>query len=452
MEVIDNKINRLSLFSLTWPIFIEIFLYMLLGNVDTLMLSRYSDNAVAAVGVSNQILSMIVIMYGIVSSGTAILVAQYLGAKKYFKASEVTVMALFVNLLFGATLSISMALLGPNILSLMNIPPNLMDEATSYMRIVGGFSFIQALMMTMTAVIRSHGKMKISLLVTIGMNITNVIGNYLFIFGALGVPRLGVFGVGISTTISRTLGFIVLFIILTKKIDKNINFSYLRPFPKETLSSLLKIGIPTAGEQLSYNGSQIVITFFITMLGAEALTTRVYTQNIMMFIYLFSVAIGQGTQILIGHLVGAREYDDAYSACIKSLKMAIAISLLMAITFSLFRNSIIGIFTENTKIITTASALILLTMILEPGRAFNLVIINSLRASGDVRFPVRMGIISMWGISVVLSYVLGIYFGLGLIGMWIAFATDEWFRGLFMLWRWKSRKWQTMSFVKESAS
>ncbi len=75
-------------------------------------------------------------------------------------------------------------------------------------------------------------------------------------------------------------------------------------------------------------------------------------------------------------------------------------------------------------------------------------IINSLRAAGDVKFPVYMGVISMWGVSVTLSYILGIHFGLGLVGVWIAFAVDEWFRGILMFWRWKSRAWENMSFVK----
>jgi Na+-driven multidrug efflux pump len=174
----------------------------------------------------------------------------------------------------------------------------------------------------------------------------------------------------------------------------------------------------------------------------------VYAQNLMMFIFLFSVAISQGTQILIGHLVGAREYENAYERCLKSLKIAIIISLAMAGIFSLFADSLLRIFTDNEQIIELGKTLIYLTIILEPGRSFNLVVINSLRATGDVRFPVYMGILSMWGVSVTLSYVLGIWFGLGLIGIWISFIADEWLRGLIMLKRWRSRTWMKKGFVE----
>jgi Na+-driven multidrug efflux pump len=195
----------------------------------------------------------------------------------------------------------------------------------------------------------------------------------------------------------------------------------------------------------------MVITIFIAALGTEALTAKVYAQNIMMFIFLFSVAISQGTQILIGHMVGGKDYEAAYKRCMKSLRLAIMISFGTAVIFSLFSEELMGIFTSNPDIIKIGSVLILLTILLEPGRSFNLVVINSLRAAGDVKFPVYMGILSMWGVSVTLSYVLGIHFGLGLAGIWIAFIADEWLRGLLMLWRWRSRVWVNKSFVSSKA-
>lgn len=439
--------KRWSLFSLTWPLFIEILLYMLMGNADTLMLSLYSDKAVAAVGVSNQILSLVIVMFGFVATGTSILVAQSLGAKNRRSAAEVAAVSIGANLIFGLLLSCVAYFFGGHILRLMDLPAELMDQAQIFLKIVGGFSFIQALIMTIGAIIRSYGYTRDSMFVAIGMNILNVCGNTMFIFGLLGFPVLGPEGVAISTTVSRFIGLIAAVWILFKRVPGPFPFKMMFLFPKEHIRNLLKIGIPSAGEHLSYNGSQMVITFFITMLGTEALTTKVYTQNIMMFIYLASIAISQGTEIIIGHMIGGKSYEAAYQRCMKSLRLAILISFSAALVFSLFSHQLVGLFTANKEIITLGSTLILLTMLLEPGRSFNLVIINSLRAAGDVRFPVYMGILSMWGVSVGLSYILGIHFGFGLIGIWIAFICDEWLRGLLMLWRWKSRVWVDKSFV-----
>jgi Na+-driven multidrug efflux pump len=110
--------------------------------------------------------------------------------------------------------------------------------------------------------------------------------------------------------------------------------------------------------------------------------------------------------------------------------------------FYLFSELILAIFTSNVEIINVGTLLLLLTIILEPGKAFNLVVINSLCAAGDVKFPVIIGIFSMWGIAVTISYTLSLYFELGLIGIWLAFIADEWLRGLLVLWRWRRREWQ----------
>ncbi|WP_449540474.1 MATE family efflux transporter [Ferdinandcohnia sp. Marseille-Q9671] len=439
--------KKLTLFALTWPIFIELLLHMLMGNADTLMLSMYSDNSVAAVGVSNQILSLIIVMFGFIATGTAVLVAQHFGANNERSASEVAVVSIATNFIFSLILSIVVFLLSKKLLLLMDLPIELLDEADSYLRIVGLFSFLQALIMTIGAVLRSYGFTRDTMYVTIGMNILNVIGNYIFIFGPFGLPVLGVEGVAISTTFSRLVGLVVISYLLVKRIDHGLPFKKIFSLPAHHLRNLLKIGIPSAGEQLSYNSSQMLITYFITIMGTQALTTKVYAQNLMMFIFLFSIAISQGTQILVGQMIGARDITNAYKRAIKSLKLAIIISFAMALVFSICKDPLLSIFTTNEEIIQTGGLLILLTIILEPGRAFNLVLINALRAAGDVKLPVYMGILSMWGICVPIAYVLGVQLELGLVGVWISFIVDEWFRGLVMLWRWRSRAWERKSFV-----
>lgn len=444
-----NNVKELTLFALTWPIFIEIMLHMLMGNADTLMLSQYSDEAVAAVGVSNQILSVVIVMFGFVAQGAAVLIAQNLGAKNDRTAADISVMAISMNLWFSIILSVALALGAKWILGLMSLPAELMGEASTYMQVVGGLIFIQALIMTTGAILRSYGYTKDTMKVTIGMNILNVVGNYLVIFGPWGFPVLGVVGVAYSTAISRLLGFIVLLIILVKRSDGRLKFGNFFRYDKAHLKGLLQIGIPSAGEQLSYNASQMVITYFVAQLGTVAITTKVYTQNIMMFIFLFAIAIGQGVQILIGHMVGAGQAEDAYKMGIKSLRLSAFVSLTMASVVFVFAKPLLGIFTDNPEILETGALLLIFTVILEPGRAVNIVMISALRAAGDVKFPVYIGIIVMWGVGVTLAWFLTIFLNLGLIGIWIAFIADEWVRGTFMLRRWRQRNWISMNFVRQ---
>lgn len=445
----NNSKKKMTVFNLTWPIFIEILLLMLLGSVDTLMLSRYSDNAVAAVGVANQLIGMMNIMFGILSTGTAVLIAQNLGAGNKKVASKIATVSLVMNFLFGLILSLIMFFAARGILGAMGIRQELMEYGMEYLQIVGGFLFFQSVLMTCTAIVRSHGFTKISMFVTLVMNIIHVILDYIFIFGPFGLPILGVRGVAISTNISKILGLIVMLYVVFRNVERGISINHLKSFPKKIVTDLLKIGIPTAGEQLSYNISQLTITYFINFLGNEALITKAYVQNIIMFAFLFAASIGQGTEILIGHLIGANENEKAYKTCLRSLKLAIIISFGIGLIFAAFRFQVLSLFTKSTPVLAVGGMVLIVDAFLEPGRSFNVVVINALRAAGDVKFPVYMGILSMWGISVTLSYFFGIYLGFGLVGMWVAFACDEWFRGIFMLWRWRSRKWEKMAFVNK---
>lgn len=268
----SEKVKRITLFGLTWPIFIEIFLHMLMGNADTLMLSQYSDKAVAAVGVSNQVLSVVIVMFGFVAQGAAILIAQNLGARNNQQAGEISVLSINLNLLFSLFLSVVLFFGAQYILQLMDLPQEIMNEASGYMQIVGGLIFIQALIMTLGAILRSYGYTKDTMNVTIGMNILNVIGNYFVIFGPFGFPVLGVEGVAYSTAISRFIGVIVLFYLFLKRNQGEIQVAYFFRFPKSYVKRLLQIGIPSAGEQISYNASQMVITYFVAQLGTPKCT------------------------------------------------------------------------------------------------------------------------------------------------------------------------------------
>ncbi|MED1533227.1 MATE family efflux transporter [Bacillus altitudinis] len=436
-----------SLFALTWPIFIEISLYMLMGSADTLMLSQYSDNSVAAVGVSNQLLNLLIVMFSFITTGTTIVIAQLLGASRKQEATQVAYVSLGTNFLISFVISLLMFVLAVPILHMMGLSSELMPDATVFLQIVGLLSFIQALIMTYSAILKSYGFTRDTMYVTIGMNLLNVAGNYLVIFGPFGFPVLGVMGVALSTSFARLIGLTVMILIVRHRIGLRFSFKRMFYLQRTHLKKLLKIGIPSAGEQLSYNGSQMIITLFITFMGTQALAAKVYTQNLMMFIMLFGAAISQGTQILIGRLIGAKEFDAAYRRCMKSLYWAIAISLLSSTALSLSSTHLLTFFTSNSEIIQIASLLLILTIILEPGRSFNMVIINSLRAAGDAKFPVYMAMISMWGIGLPIAYLLGIQLEMGLIGVWISFIVDEWVRGIFMYRRWRSRVWTEYRFT-----
>ena len=190
---------------LTVPVFIEIALVMLLGAVDTVMLSRYSDNSVAAVGLDNQLMSLIFLVYQFFSMGAAILCAQYIGANLQKRLVQVVGVALLVNFFLGLFVSILLYFFAPQMLQLMGLRQELMGDGLVYLKITGALSFFQALSLTFSASLRSAGKVVYPMTVTGIVNILNIFGNYVLIFGKWGFPQLGVEGAAISTAISFPL-------------------------------------------------------------------------------------------------------------------------------------------------------------------------------------------------------------------------------------------------------
>lgn len=441
-----SKLHSGTYLSITWPIFIEVFLQTFIRFSDTFMLSFVSNEAVAAVGVVNQILTLTFVLFNFTAMGSGVVVSQYVGARMSKDVTITTVNSLIINLVFGVLVSIFIVWFRIPILNMFNLEAQLFEYASTYIIILGSALFIQATILTLSSALQAKGYTKDVMLVVLFMNVFNILGNYLFIFGQLGFPRLGVTGVAIATVFSQLLAMVALVLIFYFRSESKIKYNYFR-LKFHYVKKVLKIGIPAAGEHLAYGTSQIVITIIITTLGASALATKVYTQNFVIFISLIPMSMSKGIQIYIGQLIGARRVESAYKEMYKRLLYCLLFVLALSVVFAVFSQNLMYIFTKDMKIIKVASALFLLGIIIEPGRAINNMSISALRATGDARFPAIMGIVSMWGISVPLSYMFGIHMGLGLIGIWIAMAIDEWFRAVFMLFRWKSRKWEDKILV-----
>lgn len=421
---------------------------MMLGAVDTIMLSQYSDESVAAVGVVNQIVMLAFLIFEVINIGTSVLCSQYLGAKMQKNMVQVVGVALLFNLVIGLLISAILYSGATTLLGWMGLRPELLKYGIGYMQIVGAFAFFQAISFTISASLRSADKAIYPMMVTVLVNIMNIIGNYSLIFGKLGMPALGAEGAAISTSVARGVSMVVLFVILFRKHIPRFPLHYFRPFPWVELKNLLKVGLPSAGENLSYSFSQVVITYFINILGNNALATRTYTVNIVMFVYLFAIAMAQGGAISIGHLVGQKKIRAAYLLGKYVMRLSILVSLVLSCVWAASGHFIFSMLTDNQEIIKMGVTIMMVDIIVEIGRAVNIYATNALRSAGDVNFPFYVGVAVQWTVSVGFSYLFGIYWGWGLVGMWCAFLLDENIRALLFVKRWNSMRWAKKGFIK----
>ena len=441
---------RRQLAMLSVPIFIETLLIMMLGAVDTFMLSRYSDESVAAVGVVNQIVMLAFLVFEVINLGTSVICSQYLGAGLNKRIPSVVMVALLTNLLLGLAVSGVLYFGDEMILRAMGLNEVLLPYGTAYMRIVGAFAFFQALSMTLSAALRADNLAIYPMAVTFIVNIVNIFGNYTLIFGKFGMPALGVEGAAISTATCRGIAMLLLFIVVRRTIVKRIPWNVFVKFPWRELKNLLRVGLPSAGEQVSYSSSQMVITYFINMLGVEALATRTYCVNLIMFAYLFCISIALGGAICIGHLVGHGRTRGAFLLGKMVMRLSIIITASLSLLLAIAGPWVMPLLSSNPEIISLGCTILWIDVLLEFGRPTNIFATNALRAAGDVNYPFYVGVVVMWSVAVVAAYFAGIVFGLGLVGMWLAFACDENIRGVVFIRRWYSMKWASKSFATRS--
>lgn len=442
MKSYDLVIKQ-SIFSLSWPIFIDIFLHMATLMINTYMISDVSMSMVAATAVGNQFFDIFIPIFNFISIGCSVVIAQFLGVGNHERARRVIHLSVAFNFVLSIICYLFISFFGHWVLILMNTPGAILDLSFSYFHILGICLIFEAIMIILASCLRVYGSPKAAMYVSIIMNIVTILGNIVVLYGFFYVPKMGLIGVAWSTVFGRVVGIILLICLMLYGLRIKLDVRFFFYWNKILLKKIFKIGLPSAGENLSWSGQTFVMMAFIGLMGEVALASQAIYFQISYFMMLFSLALGIGNEIMIGHLVGAKRFDDAYKRTLRSLLIGFVVTGFVVVVFYIMRWPIIGAFSHDSDIFSILLPLFVLSIVLEPGRTLNIIMVNALRATGDAKFPFIVALIFMWGLAIPLGYFLGIKMELGLIGIWIAFACDEWVRGLINSWRWRSRHWES---------
>ena len=437
-------VERKTLAQLSVPICLETLFYMLSGMVDTLMLSSVSDQAVGAVGTANTYIGVFIVMFGIISSGMVAVMSQNIGAGRPGIAYQASQLGMIFNAVIGILMSAVLAVFSGGILRMVSIAPALFEPAETYLKIVGGTCFLNALIPIFSSYLRVFGYTKHSLIGTIVGNILNIILNSVFLY----VFHRGVMGVAVATVISRIVNLIIVAImgavlIKAKQSPERIS-------PQKILAQIVKIGFPSALETALYNVAMTFIVRFMNQMDANGMnvTARSYAMQIADFSYCAGAALAQANAIMTGWRIGAKELEECDRGTRKAVIYGLVTATCFSVTFALSGRFIVHIFTDNTQMISLVVKLLIIDIFLEFGRVTNLVYSQALKTSGDALFPVIMGAIFMYLFAVGGTYFLGIHMGLLAVGAYIAMAGDECARAVGMVLRWKSGKWKSKSLVE----
>ena len=437
-------VERKTLSQLSVPICLETLFYMLSGMVDTLMLSSVSDQAVGAVGTANTYIGVFIVMFGVISSGMIAVMSQNIGAGRPGIAYQARQLGLMFNAFIGILMSVVLAIFSGRILKIVSIAPALFEPAETYLKIVGGTCFLNALIPIFSSYLRVFGYTKHSLIGTIVGNVLNIILNSVFLF----VFNWGVMGVAVATVISRVVNLVIVAVMGAVLIKAKQSPD--RILPRKILAQIVKIGFPSAFETTLYNIAMTFIVRFMNQMDANGMnvTARSYAMQIANFSYCAGAALAQANAIMTGWRIGAKEFEECDRGIKKAEIYGLVIATCFSVTFALFGHIIVHIFTDDAQMISLVVKLLIIDIFLELGRVTNLVYSQALKTSGDAVFPVIMGAIFMYLFAVGGTYFLGIHMGFLAVGAYIAMAGDECARAVGMVLRWKSGKWKSKSLIE----
>lgn len=424
---------------LAWPLCIQTVYQALFNLIVVFVLGRRADALVGSVNICTVIVNFQLVFFNIVSMGGIVLLSHQFGAGDEIAAANTALISIHLNAAVGATVGILTAVLARPLLEMLNTPPNYLPYALRYIRIVGGFAFLQAAITVISAVICAYGKNKITMSVMLMQCVLQILGIVWGVSDKAASDMTVITIVASAVILAQTISVIVLSCLIVKMIRGIINREKFDA--AAVVKKIFLLGSASAGESISYSVSQLFVTSLISSFGATAILARTYVSTLATFVS-FPNSAGLALQTMTGRLCGAKKKADAYHVAFRAAGYALAVSTVLAIGLLVARRPIMSIFTSDAKVIDLACRIIFIDLFLEIGRTLGYMTSNALRGTGDVRYPMYVAIIVSWGVGVGCSYLFGMALPFGLVGVWAAFAADEIVRAVLLVFRWRSRKWQ----------
>lgn len=429
----------LPLISLAIPAMIESLLQSIVGFVDSLFISKLGLVEVASVGMANAILQIYFAVFLATGTAATVLVATYTGANDSQKVKKVISHSIILTIVIGIVFGILSFFFAEHMFRLMGANEHVLQTGIVYFQIVATPSIFISMMFTLGAIVRGTGDTKTPMRIGLWMNGIHIILDYIFIFGVC-FEGFGIIGAGIATVFARIFGVILLFIHLKKK--QLLVFSTdMWTFQKSVMLQFVRLSIPSSMERLFMRFGQIIYFGMIVRMGTEVYAAHTLTGNFTLFSSIVGTSLATATTTLVGKSLGAGQYNEAKAYSFISI---VCTSVMMTgVTFLLFLTSPLTarVFTHNETVISLIVAVLGIDTIAQPATAIVTILTSVLQANKDAKFPMYVTAFGIWAIRTVGVYILGIHFELGLIGVWLSIAIDNYVRAALLYWRYRSLTW-----------
>lgn len=431
-----------SLYKLIFPLIIEQFLLVTVGLVDSIMIASIGESAVSAVSLVDSINILIINIFTALATGGAVVAGQYLGQKKEDKACESADQLILFLFLSSITVMIIGYLSKYFILHVVfgHIEQDVMNYSDTYLTIVFMSIPFIAIYNGGAALFRAMGNSKITMKISIMMNLINFIGNYILLY----IFKIGIAGAAIPTVFSRVVAAVVILILIrNNNLQIHLSKKICKKFDKMLIKKILYIGVPNGLENGMFQLGKIIVLNLIATFGTSAIAANAVSNSVSLFQIIPGLAIGQATLSVISQCIGAGDYNQTQYYTKKLIKIStICIIIGVIITFIsmplVLKAYNLSDYTANiSRTIILYHGIISITI-----WTVSFVLPNTLRAANDVKFCMVVATLSMWIFRIGFSYVLGRYMNMGVFGVWVAMSIDWVFRAIFFITRYRGSKWR----------
>lgn len=433
--------------SMIVTLFFEQLLVMLVGIVDTFVVSSCGEAAVSGVSLVNQFNTIFIYLFTALASGGAIVVSQYIGNKDKKRTILSSSQLLMFSIVFSIILSILVLIFNKQLLGLLfgKVESDVMNACVTYLRISAYSYPALAIYNAGAALYRSMAKTKVTMYISFVANIINVIGNIIGVY----VLKAGVAGVAYPSLISRVFSAIIITVLcFNKKLEAYYDSKDIFKFDGKMLKRILNIAIPNGVENGIFQLVKVALSSIVAMFGTYQIAANGVAQSIWSLAALVGSAMGPVFITVIGQCMGAKDVDQAKFYFSKLIKWSLAFSivwnvLVLAITPFILQFYNLADETKHLIIILVIIHNIANTVVFPLSGPLS----QGLRATGDVKFTMIVSIASTVGGRLVLSIILALGLNLGVIGIALAMCGDWTIRAIIFYYRYKSNAWTKFEVI-----
>ena len=437
-----NKSYYGRIFHHVTPIVIQNLLSAAVGSADVVMLNSVGQSAIAAVSLATQYTNVLFMVFYGLGTGATMLCAQYFGKGEYEPIRVVQGIAMRISLIVSVVLSL-VAFFKPDMMMLIfTKDQELIELGAIYLRYMGVTYLCWGILEVYLAVLRSIGKVRISMVMNVLAFSLNIILNAVFIYGLFGAPKMGVAGVALATMLSRVIELIGCFVVSVFQKEIKLHFGYMFKTNKLLMQDFIKISLPALGNDISWGLAFSMYSVIMGHMGTDVVAANSLVTVVRNFGTTFCFGIASGGTILLGNIIGSNQLEEAKECASQIMKLTILAGLFGGIVVLLASPLVL----EYASLTETAHRYLKYILLINSYYIMGIAVNTTLRAGvfragGDTRFGFICDTIDMWVYAVPLGFIAAFVLKLPVMVVYFLLCTDEFVKWPWVIRRYRSKKW-----------